>query len=163
MPVKDYTVISPPESVDSGKLIEIEKPGISKLLRHEGSLLLLVMIVLVLSFALPYLKSHGAWVSIPCWFHKITGIPCLACGLTRSFVLTAHGQWSSALEMHLLGPALFFLTWAFGAYLVTVLSSGCRVKLNFSNKVRGAVTLSVIAILTTAWIIKILYFTSSWK
>lgn len=148
---------------DSGKLIKIERPETLKLVRHEGPLLLLVMTVLALSFALPFLQSHGAWISIPCWFYKITGIPCLACGLTRSFVLTAHSQWSSAFEMHLLGPPLFFFTWAIGAYFVIVLSSGYRVTLNFSNKARGAITVSVIAILVAAWLIKILYFTSSWK
>lgn len=161
--IGDHIAIEPPKISETSGLLILEKPGISGLLRHEGSLLLLVMVVLVLSFGLPFLKSHGAWISLPCWFYKITGIPCLACGMTRSFVFSAQGQWSSAFEMHLLGPPLFFATWAFGAYLVVALSSGYRLKFNLSNKTRGVITLIVLGILVTAWILKLIYFPASWR
>lgn len=43
----------------------------------------------------------------PCLFYESTGLPCPACGLTRSFVCVAHGQWHEALHWHPLGIVLF--------------------------------------------------------
>lgn len=44
-----------------------------------------------------------------CPFRLLTGIPCPACGLTRSWVHAAHGQWDEALALHAFGPALMLL------------------------------------------------------
>jgi hypothetical protein len=44
-----------------------------------------------------------------CPFRLLTGIPCPACGLTRSWVHTAHGQWDDAFALHAFGPALMLL------------------------------------------------------
>lgn len=41
-----------------------------------------------------------------CPFRLLTGVTCPACGMTRSWVHTAHGQWSEALAQHALGPAV---------------------------------------------------------
>lgn len=42
-----------------------------------------------------------------CPFRAITGIPCPGCGLTRSFMAIARGDFENALRMHLFGPVLF--------------------------------------------------------
>ncbi|WP_299042334.1 DUF2752 domain-containing protein [uncultured Thermosynechococcus sp.] len=42
-----------------------------------------------------------------CPFRAITGIPCPGCGLTRSFLAIARGDFENALRMHLFGPVLF--------------------------------------------------------
>jgi hypothetical protein len=42
-----------------------------------------------------------------CIFRHFTGLPCPGCGLTRSFVMLAHGDVSSAFGYNLMGPVLF--------------------------------------------------------
>ena len=44
-----------------------------------------------------------------CVFYELTGLPCPACGMTRSFVCFAHGHVADALHWNLLGPPLWLL------------------------------------------------------
>jgi hypothetical protein len=39
-----------------------------------------------------------------CTFRQATGFPCPGCGLTRSVVAAAHGDWSASYTYHRLGP-----------------------------------------------------------
>jgi hypothetical protein len=45
------------------------------------------------------------WLPLPetCWSRSLLGIPCPGCGLTRSLVCLAHGDWRGSLAMHRLG------------------------------------------------------------
>jgi hypothetical protein len=56
-------------------------------------------------------SAVGCDMELPgtCIFRNVTGIPCPGCGLTRSFVHLAHGNFMKALEFHLMGPVLFVL------------------------------------------------------
>jgi len=42
-----------------------------------------------------------------CLLHRLTGIPCLTCGLSRSVCLFARGEWAASLRMHPAGPLAF--------------------------------------------------------
>jgi len=42
-----------------------------------------------------------------CVFHRLTGLPCLTCGLTRSVCLFARGEWGASLAMHPAGWLAF--------------------------------------------------------
>ena len=42
-----------------------------------------------------------------CIFRLLAGLPCPGCGLTRSFVMFAHGDVPSAFGYNLMGPVLF--------------------------------------------------------
>jgi len=61
-----------------------------------------------LSFIVPGL---GKEVLLPpiCMSRGLLGITCPGCGLTRSFVAAAHGEFLSAIQMNPMGPVLFFL------------------------------------------------------
>jgi hypothetical protein len=48
-----------------------------------------------------------------CLLHRLTGLPCLTCGITRSVCLFARGEWRASLSMH---PAGWL---AFGVLAVT--------------------------------------------
>jgi len=50
-----------------------------------------------------------------CLLHRLTGLPCLTCGLTRAVCLFARGEWGASLAMHPAGGL------AFGVLLVTCL------------------------------------------
>ncbi|HIK14174.1 MAG TPA: DUF2752 domain-containing protein [Leptolyngbyaceae cyanobacterium M33_DOE_097] len=54
--------------------------------------------------------SHSQGISLPflaCPIKLLTGIPCPTCGMTRSFLAMAQGQWQQAATYHLFGPILF--------------------------------------------------------
>lgn len=42
-----------------------------------------------------------------CLLHRISGLPCLTCGLTRSVCLFARGEWGASLQMHPAGWLVF--------------------------------------------------------
>jgi uncharacterized protein DUF2752 len=42
-----------------------------------------------------------------CLIHRLTGLPCLTCGLTRSVCLFARGEWGASLSMHPAGGLVF--------------------------------------------------------
>jgi hypothetical protein len=83
-------------------------------------ILLLCVAAVLFSFALEpaqdgslcfYIPGIGAVVSLPsmCMSSRLLGISCPGCGLTRSFVAVAHGEFLLALQMNFMGPVLFFL------------------------------------------------------
>lgn len=43
----------------------------------------------------------------PCPFRYFTGIPCPTCGMTRSLLALAHGDFIHAVAEHLFGPLVF--------------------------------------------------------
>src|ERR1043165_4761974 len=46
---------------------------------------------------------------MPCFFHRMTGIPCPGCGLTRSVLALLQGHVHDSIRLHPFGP-LAFLT-----------------------------------------------------
>ena len=75
----------------------------------------LILAVCALALALAFLLTPGSeqvavfgW-SIPevCAIKRFTGQPCPGCGMTRSWVYLAHGDWRSAFTMIVFGPVLF--------------------------------------------------------
>jgi Protein of unknown function (DUF2752) len=60
--------------------------------------------LLAASFLLPPLRPLPLDL---CPLHRMTGIPCLTCGLTRSVCLFARGDWSASLRMHPAGWLVF--------------------------------------------------------
>jgi len=42
-----------------------------------------------------------------CLLHRLTGLPCLTCGLTRAVCLLARGEWRASLSMHPAGGLVF--------------------------------------------------------
>lgn len=72
----------------------------------------------------------GAWWIAPeslgvdlCWFHRVTALPCPGCGLTRSVVALARGDWRTSVAFHPFGPLV--LAWALVA-IASVLLRGAR-------------------------------------
>jgi hypothetical protein len=52
---------------------------------------------------------------ILCPVRHWTGVICPSCGMTRSFMAIARGNWHSAIDYHLFGPLLFI---GFGVAIV---------------------------------------------
>jgi hypothetical protein len=79
-------------------------PGAARGLRAglaAGIVAILAAIVLIPRF------PHAPFLSLPCAFHALTGLPCLFCGGTRAMRAILHGQWELALYLNALAfPAL---------------------------------------------------------
>lgn len=152
----------PPIRRENRTRIWLERADSRSRMMHEGSLLVLAAAVLGLSFALPTLQSRHAWVNIPCLFKTITHLPCPACGLTRSFVQTAHGNIARAFDFHLLGPLLFGLTVAAGVYLTGSLATGYRLRLELTPRTRRIAVWSALGLFVICWIIKLAFMRGGW-
>ncbi|MFT3900695.1 MAG: DUF2752 domain-containing protein [Gordonia sp. (in: high G+C Gram-positive bacteria)] len=59
-----------------------------------------------------------------CIFRHVTGLPCPGCGLTRSFVMLAHGDVSAAFGFNLFGPVFFAAVAATVVVALWVLATG---------------------------------------
>lgn len=55
------------------------------------------------AFALP---REGFGIDV-CSLHRLTGLPCPGCGLTRGFVALTHGDWQTAAELNPFALVLF--------------------------------------------------------
>jgi len=149
-----------PEGIVSA--VWVERPSRSSLMAREAPFFFLASTVIAASFLLPALKSHHLWLNIPCVFHAATGLPCLACGLTRSFVFTAHGNFYSAFNMHLLGPLLFVATFGMAVYLGSSVTFGYRIRYRLSKRARRIAFWSVLGIFLVCWGIKLAFMSGSW-
>jgi len=69
-------------------------------------------VLLLFAHLLP-VPQNGQLAGIPplCPFKVLTDIPCPGCGLTRSLVLFAHGDWTQAIAFHPLGPMVYLALW----------------------------------------------------
>lgn len=72
----------------------------------SGSLVVLVLSA-ILSTTPDVVSLFGTEIPPLCPYRWATGMKCLGCGLTRSFVFMGHLEVGSAFDAHRLGPALF--------------------------------------------------------
>ncbi len=70
------------------------------------------------------LYNQGWRLPFTCPIRHLTGVPCPTCGMTRSFMAIAQGNWQQAISMHLFGPVLF------GIFCVTILHVGFELASN---------------------------------
>lgn len=143
-------------------LVELEKATFEERLKKEGPVLFLSTLVISLSFFMPTLQNHGMWMRIPCLFKKVTGLPCLTCGLTRSLSRTSHGDISGALRMHLLGPFAFAVICLLGFLSLAALAFGYRLHVRIPPQVRNAAVRMVISLALFAWAMKVVFLREYW-
>ncbi|MAA78295.1 MAG: hypothetical protein CL916_03470 [Deltaproteobacteria bacterium] len=65
-----------------------------------------ILFLSVASMLTPHTQSISVWGwKIPelCMYKRLLGLECFGCGITRSIVYTVHGEFSMAVEKHLLG------------------------------------------------------------
>lgn len=66
-----------------------------------------------------YFAGHA--LNFRCAFLDATGLPCPTCGMTRSIVMSLHGEWAEAWRMAPGGPVLVI---GLGLFAVLALASG---------------------------------------
>lgn len=78
--------------------------------RKWGRCIGIAPVLLLLALVLPVPRSGGSRIAgLPplCLFQRLWEIPCPGCGITRSVVCAAHGNWADAVQFHPLGPGVF--------------------------------------------------------
>lgn len=93
-----------------------EPIGQSSMESYHWTILGICVAVLTLSFLLSTVGSEGVEIAglkwrLPgmCFMHDVVGFDCPGCGLTRSFISLAHGEWLRAWQFNPAGPLLFLL------------------------------------------------------
>ena len=101
----------------------------------------------------------GMPVDAACAFKQRFGVPCPACGMSRSFVLTLHGDLATALDLNPGGPMLVLgILYFSGAMLWLSFRQRLRSRPNLSRTVRriqwstAAVGVSLMAVVCVHWI-----------
>jgi hypothetical protein len=118
-----------------------------------GSILLLVA-----SYLYPYVVERFGWALPGCIFHRVTGLPCLFCGMTRSFAAMAHLELGAAFAYHLLGPVFFAAVIAAGAGAAYSLLTGWRWRLSWDKRTRKTAAWLFLGLLVATWIARFVIY-----
>lgn len=88
-----------------------------------------------------------------CWFHALTGHPCLTCGATRSAVACVHAEFFTALRWNPLVFLIYCGVVMFDAYaaVVVVLTKSHRVRLYLRDAEKRFVRATVVFVLLVNW------------
>lgn len=81
-----------------------------------------------------------------CLFRRVTDHPCPGCGLTRSFVATAHLRLEEAFSQHLFGPLVF-------VGMLVVVGRGMFPRSTASWFPRGSWSFWAIRVLVLSWLV----------
>jgi hypothetical protein len=126
--------------------------------RQGLPLVLATGVILIFARLLP-LPHHGRIAGLPplCPMKAFSGIPCPGCGMTRSFVLCAHGHWQDAFANHPLGPPLFAVFCL--AFVAGLSSLFFKFELpTLRDRRVGWAGFSFLAVLVVTWIIRMTGF-----
>lgn len=139
----------------------IPRPSLFYRIKHlsaETQLLGGGLLVLTGPFVYPYLEGFLERVTPGCLFHRVTGVPCLLCGMTRSLAATAHGRLVDAFRLHLLGPPLYATVFCVTALLLAEKVLGRRVLPTPRKGAWRRWGWAALALLFAAWVAKLLLF-----
>jgi len=127
-------------------------------LSREGELLALGVIVLGASFLYPLVEGFVSRVTPGCIFYRVTGIPCLLCGMTRSMAATSQGQLVEAFRFHILGPPLFLLVVVVTAALAAEFIISRPILPRPGKRTRRIMAWGTLGLLVVAWVIRLAVF-----
>lgn len=110
------------DSISTAQLVDVASdvyPSQSR--SYQWSILALALALVVMAFLLQRSPSGDgaagqlrlAGIRLPelCFSQRLFGLRCPGCGLTRSVVSSARGDWQLAIHFHPAGPLIF--GWAF--------------------------------------------------
>ncbi|MHB8859688.1 MAG: DUF2752 domain-containing protein [Thermoleophilia bacterium] len=122
-----------------------------------GLLLLVFSVSILLT---PDLQIRGTSLSVPlaygCPLFTLTGIPCLLCGMTRSFLAMGGLDLGGAFTFHPLGPMVFIALAGLAAAISWSLARGRRIKISIDRQTRGRLITTGALVLLIAWAVKLI-------
>ncbi len=85
-----------------------------------------------------------------CWSRSVFGLKCPGCGLTRSIVYLAHGDWRASWEMHRVGFVMALVILAQFPYCIVGL--WCKKDYPLGRRFAAVVAWTLIALLIGNWL-----------
>jgi hypothetical protein len=98
----------------------------------------------------------GVTVPQSCNMKRFTGLDCPGCGLTRSFVSMAHGEWRTAWNFHAAGPIWFVVVVAQIPFRLWQLFRIRQGKSEFRTGLEWPFLIGMFGLLLVVWIYKML-------
>lgn len=151
------------DSQDQGRDfgISMQKVTWQELAVVELPLLALIFLVFSISALVsPDFELRASGASVPllytCPFFALTGIPCLFCGMTRSFLAMGGFDVGQSLSYHPLGPALFILAAGLAVALTVSVATRNRIHFSIGPALRRHLVAGGAVLLLGAWIIKMI-------
>jgi hypothetical protein len=128
---------------------------------------ILVVAIAVMAFSFLLSVPNAETVSVPwlnaslpgvCSTRRILGIECPGCGLTRSFICIAHGDWARARQFNAVGILFFILIAGQIPYRLWQLWRVRTGRGSYDFGIWGMVPLMVVAgLLILQWMFKLLF------
>jgi uncharacterized protein DUF2752 len=121
--------------------------------------------LLWLSGSVLSLTAAGFWLALGlpwpvCVFHRLTGLPCVTCGMTRCGIEFFHGHFFAALKWNPLVFALLCGVIAFDFYALAMLAmGGPRLRIVLRDAEKRYLRAIIVAVLALNW----LYSLSHWR
>lgn len=125
---------------------------------RESQLLTGGMIILAASFLYTYVEGVAGAITPGCLFKRVTGLPCLLCGMTRSMAATAHGHLGDAFRFHLLGPPLFVLVVAVTILLGAEYAFSRRILPRPGERAWKSMAWGTLGLLVAAYVVRLAFF-----
>lgn len=97
-----------------------------------------------------------------CPFRRMTGLPCPACGLTRSWVACAHGDLSAAFGYNLFGPLFMLVAVVATGVAIWVLITGRPALGRLRAGLTGRTAVSVLIVWFGYGLIRLLFAAAGW-
>lgn len=108
-----------------------------------------------------YFFSHTHQVPLLiCPFRCLTGIPCPGCGMTRSFLALARGDWVDAVYFNLFGPVVFAGFFIAVIHLCWELITGQQIKTFYSKLIHDKKPQKIALFLVLTYHVDRLYYLS---
>jgi hypothetical protein len=83
----------------------------------------------------PFWTWHGPGL---CLFHRLTGLECPGCGMTRAFHAISHGQFAHAVDFNIFSPLVYALFLGILLWDVAYLLTGRRFSVPAPLRLEGA-------------------------
>lgn len=123
-------------------------------------LALLLLVLFISAMVSPDFELRASGASVPllytCPFFALTGIPCLFCGMTRSFLAMGGFDVGQSFSYHPLGPVLFFLSAGLAVALTVSVVTRNRIHVTIGPVLRRRLVTGGVVLLLGAWLIKVI-------
>jgi len=103
--------------------------------RSSKTLLLRIGALLAVFVAAPFWIWHGPGL---CLFHRLTGLECPGCGMTRAFHAISHGEFTQALSFNLLSIAVYVFFMGILVRDIAYLLAGIRIQVPAPLRLEGS-------------------------